>query len=194
MRTGQARRSLPCRRGSPAHGDLQLAPICRRAAWLRRMALTTGSRGGRVEMKIRSDDTSLIQEGDLVPTDDWLAALRDDSSTAPASEDHARPASGGYVPSQVRAGASAADGVGWAEQAEIARAEAHARIRAAARAEAVARTEAAAWAEAAARAEAAALADAAVRAEAAARAEAVARAQAAADAARAERPVIGDEL
>ena len=168
-----------------------------------------------MKIKIRPEDTSMLQENDWPQTDGWLAELQDDGGADPAGDGHAQSARGSdpwpeilaEAAARARAEAAARTEAAPAEasRAEAARAEA-ARAEAAraeaARAEA-ARAEAAraeaARAEAA-RAEAAraeaARAEAA-RAEAAraeaARAEA-ARAGAAARAEITERAVIGDQL
>ncbi len=81
-----------------------------------------------MKIKIRPHDAHMPEEEDWLPTDDWLAALRDDGRAEPASHGHAQPASGSDPRPEVRA--------------EVA-----------ARAEAGARTEAAAPAQAGARAE-----------------------------------------
>ena len=80
-----------------------------------------------MKIKIRPHDAHMPEEEDWLPTDDWLAALRDDGRAGP-SHGHAQPASGSDPRPEVRA--------------EVA-----------ARAEAGARTEAAAPAQAGARAE-----------------------------------------
>jgi hypothetical protein len=133
-----------------------------------------------MKIKIRPDDTGMLQENDWLRTDGWLAELRDDG---PAGDGHARPARGSDLWPEVLAEADAR-----------AQAEAAARAGAAARAEAAARAKVAARAEAAARAEVAARAEAAARAKVAARAEAAARAKAAARAEMTGRAVIGDQL
>ena len=98
-----------------------------------------------MKIKIRPDDTGMLQENDWLRTDGWLAELRDDG---PAGDGHARPARGSDL---------------WPEV--LAEADARAQAEAAARAGAAARAEAAARAKVAARAEAAARAKAAARAE-----------------------------
>ena len=122
-----------------------------------------------MKIKIRPDDTSMLQENDWPQTDGWLAELRDDGRADPAGDRRAQPARGSDP---------------WPEV--LAEAAARAQAEAAARAQA----------EAAARAQAEAAARAQAEAAARAQAEAAARAQAEA-AARAEmtmRAVIGDQL
>ena len=88
-----------------------------------------------MKIKIRPHDaTSMPEEDDWLPTDDWLAALRDDGRAEPAGHGHAQPASG-------------------SDPRPEAPAEAAARAEAAAPAQAGARAEAAAPAQAGARAE-----------------------------------------
>ena len=95
-----------------------------------------------MKIKIRPDDTSMLQDNDWLQTDGWLAELRDDGGADPAGDRHAQPARGSDPWPEVLAEAAAR---AQAEAAARARAEAAAR----ARAEAAAR----ARAEAAARAE-----------------------------------------
>ena len=100
-----------------------------------------------MKIKIRPHDaTSMPEEDDWLPTDDWLAALRDDGRAEPAGDGHAQPASGSDPRPEAPAGAAAP-----AEAA--APAHAGARAEAAAPAQAGARAEAAAPAQAGARAE-----------------------------------------
>ena len=110
-----------------------------------------------MKIKIRSDDTSMLQKQGWSQVGDWLAELRDDSRDEPPGDDHAR--------------ADRADDP-WSEALVQADALAEARSRAEARARAQA--DAHAWAEA--RAEARARAQVEARARAEARAEATARA------------------
>lgn len=87
---------------------------------------------GRADMKItiRPRDASM-QDSDRLQTDDWLAALRDDSRAARPGEGNARPTRGGHASPEVPAEASAAEPFARAERAEIARAELAARHQAA---------------------------------------------------------------
>jgi hypothetical protein len=120
-----------------------------------------------MKLKIRSDDTSVLQEHGWSQMGDWLAELRDDSRAEPPGDGHAE-----------------MDPAGDPWSAALAEADALAEARA--------RDEARARAQAGARARADALAEARARAQADARAQA--RASAEARAAAAERPVIGDQL
>ena len=124
-----------------------------------------------MKIKIRSDESSVLQKHGWSQVGDWLAELRDDNRAEP--------------PGDGQVGADRADDP-WSEALVQADALAEARSRAEARARAQA--DAHAWAEA--RAEARAHA----QAEARAHAEARARAQAAARAETTERAVIGDQL
>ena len=87
-----------------------------------------------MKIKIRPDDTSMLQDSDWLQTDGWLAELPDDSGADPASDRHAQPARGSDPWPEVLAEAAAR---ARAEAAARARAEAAAR----ARAEAAARAE-----------------------------------------------------
>ena len=138
-----------------------------------------------MKIKIRPDDTGMLQENDWLQTDGWLAELRDDGRADPAGDGHARPARGSDPWPEILAEVEAS-----------AQAEADARAQAEADARAQAEADARAQAEADARAQAEADARAQAEADARAQAEADARAQAEA-AARAEmtvRAVIGDRL
>jgi hypothetical protein len=110
-----------------------------------------------MKIKIRSDESSVLQKHGWSQVGDWLAELRDDSRAEPPGDGHV--------------GADRADDP-WSEALVQADALAEARSRAEARARAQA--DAHAWAEA--RAEARARAQVEARAEAAARAEATERA------------------
>ena len=129
-----------------------------------------------MKIKIRPDDTSMLQDNDWLQTDGWLAELRDDGGAGPVGDGHARPARGSDPWPEILAEADAR-----------ARAEADGprrgrRPRRGARAEADARAQAEADARAQAEADARAQAEADARAQAEARAEVT------------ERAVIGDQL
>ena len=47
-----------------------------------------------MKIKIRPDDTSMVQDDDWLQMDGWLAGLRDDGRTDPAGDRHAQPARG----------------------------------------------------------------------------------------------------
>jgi len=59
-----------------------------------------------MKIKIRPDHASLLEEEDWLPTDDWLAALRDDGRIDPAGDGHAQRASSDPRP-EARAEAAA---------------------------------------------------------------------------------------
>ena len=65
-----------------------------------------------MKIKIRPDDTSRLQDNDWLPTDGWLAGLRDDGGADPADDRHAQPARGSdpwpEVLAEAAAGAEAA--------------------------------------------------------------------------------------
>ena len=44
-----------------------------------------------MKIKIRPDDTSMLQDNDWLQTDGWLAELRDDGGADPAGDGHAQP-------------------------------------------------------------------------------------------------------
>ena len=47
-----------------------------------------------MKIKIRPDDTSMLQDDDWLQTDGWLAGLRDDGRADPAGDRHAQSARG----------------------------------------------------------------------------------------------------
>ena len=75
-----------------------------------------------MKIKIRPHGASMPEEEDWLPTDDWLAALRDDGRAEPG-HGHAQPASGSDPRPEARAEAAAA-----AEAAALAQAGARAEI------------------------------------------------------------------
>jgi hypothetical protein len=83
-----------------------------------------------MKIKIRPDDTSMLQGNDWPQTDGWLAELQDDGRADPAGDRHAQPARGSGSWPEVLAEAGAR-----------AQAEAAAGAEAAVRAEAAARAE-----------------------------------------------------
>ena len=99
-----------------------------------------------MKIKIRPDDTSMLQENDWLQTDGWLAELRDDGGAGPVGDRHAQSARGSDPWPEVLA---EADARARAETAVRAQADARARAEAAvgAQADARARAEAAARAE-----------------------------------------------
>ena len=103
-----------------------------------------------MKIKIRPDDTSMLQDSDWLQTDGWLAGLPDDGGADPAGDRHAQPAHGSDPWPEVLAEAAAR---AQAEAAARAQAEAAARAQAEAAARAQAEAAARARAEAAARAE-----------------------------------------
>jgi hypothetical protein len=61
-----------------------------------------------MKIKIRPHHpTSMPGEDDWLPTDDWLAALREDGRAEPAGHGHAQPASGSDPRPEAPAGAAA---------------------------------------------------------------------------------------
>jgi hypothetical protein len=47
-----------------------------------------------MKIKIRPDDTSMVQDDDWLQMDGWLAGLRDGGRADPAGDRHAQPARG----------------------------------------------------------------------------------------------------
>ena len=80
-----------------------------------------------MKIKIRPDDSSMLQDNDWLQTDGWLAELRDDDGADPVGDRHAQPAGGNDPWPEILA---EADGRARAEADARARAEADARARA----------------------------------------------------------------
>ena len=77
-----------------------------------------------MKIKIRPDDTSMLQENDWLQTDGWLAELRDDGGAGPVGDRHAQSARGSDPWPEVLA---EADARARAETAVRAQADARAR-------------------------------------------------------------------
>ncbi len=93
-----------------------------------------------MKIKIRPDDTSMLQDNDWLQADGWLAELRDDGGAGPVGDRHARPARGSDPWPEILAEADAraqaeADARAQAEADARAQAEADARAQAEADAE-----------------------------------------------------------